>query len=87
MAAQHQVQLQCLQLAQQEAQVTAERQRVRAAQAEQIQRLSGKPLSGCGCTSPHIHSAGMRHPSSVKPHLKVCCVVSCKTGKLYNSCA
>ena len=50
-AAQHQVQLQCLQLTQQEAQVTAERQRVRAAQAEQIQRLSGKALRGCRCMS------------------------------------
>ena len=62
-AAQHQVQLQCLQLAQQEAQLTTERQRVRAAQAEQIQRLSGKASSGCGCMS--LRTQSCRYPPSV----------------------
>ena len=57
-AAQHQVQLQCSQLAQLEAQVTAERQRVRAAQAEQLKHLSGKPSCGPGCISVYAVQQG-----------------------------
>lgn len=51
--------------------MTAERQRVRAAQAGQIQRLSGKLLSGSGCMSLRTQ-CGDAIPSQMSPQGLLC---------------
>lgn len=52
--------------------MTAERQRVRAAQAGQIQRLSGKLSSGSGCMSLRTQSRGDAIPSQMSPQGLLC---------------